>query len=260
MKSKNLFITAGVVVSALILASLPFVSPAGADDEISARKLLEKSVEAVGGKDNCDSWKTLIAKGDLTVHWEGWGSPKAAATLWVKRPDLMVLDQDFSANDHPFFFTYYYNKGDVWAVVNLGVRQHPRYTKMMTRALKNNHGVYYYLTKCDTMWVVPEVPDDSLVVGSTVDRVGIVDLGDTIMVDIDKETHLPVRQVEDGGAQHTLFEAWHEAHGKLKRPYRVTVYQNGAVTAEYRWEEFKYDVPLDDGLFEEHRPPKDASG
>jgi hypothetical protein len=171
----------------------------------------------------------------------------------------MVLDQDFSAHDHPFFFTYYYNAGDVWAVVNLGVRQNPRYTKFMTRALKNTHSVYYYLTECDTFWVVPDVADDSLVVGSSVDRVGIVDDGDTILVDLDKKTHFPVRQVEDGGSQHVLFAAWHEVSG-LQRPYRVTVYQNGAVAAEYVWEEIKFDVPLSDELFEESRPAKESSG
>jgi len=260
MKNHIRFITAGAALVAFVVATIIAVAPAGAGDKDAARKLLEKSVEAIGGKDDCESWKTLVAKGDLTVHWEGWGTPKADATLWVKRPDKMVLDQDFSANDHPFFFTYYYSAGDVWAVVNLGVRQNPRYTKMMTRALKNNHSVYYYLTECDTMWVVPNVPDDSLVVGSTVDRVGVVDLGDTILVDIDKKSHLPIRQVENGGAQHTLFQAWNAAHGDLKRPYRVTVYQNGAVAADYRWKEFKYDVPLDDGLFEEHRPAKETSG
>jgi len=254
------FIAAGVALAAFTFATILAVAPAGAGDKDAARKLLEKSVEAIGGKDDCESWKTLVAKGELTVHWEGWGTPKADATLWVKRPDKMVLDQDFSANDHPFFFTYYYFAGDVWAVVNLGVRQNPRYTKMMTRALKNNHSVYYYLTECDTMWVVPDVPDDSLVVGSTVDRVGVVDLGDTILVDLDKKSHLPIRQVEDGGNQHTLFQAWQKVHGDLMRPYRVTVYQNGAVAADYRWEEFKFDVPLDDGLFEENRPAKDTSG
>ncbi|MGD8415088.1 MAG: hypothetical protein PVF33_12695, partial [Candidatus Latescibacterota bacterium] len=252
MREQSRTLVIGSILAAFAVAATLFVPAAGAGDNDAARKLLEKSVDAIGGKKACESWTTLMAKGDLTVHWEGWGTPKADATLWVKRPDKMVLDQDFSANDHPFFFTYYYYAGDVWAVVNLGVRQHPRYTKMMTRALKNNQSVYYFLTKCDTMWVVNDVPDDSLLAGSTVDRVGIVDVGDTLMVDLDKKTHLPVRQIENGGAQQTLFEAWHEAHGKLKRPYKVTIYQNGAVSAEYDWKEFDFDIPLDDGLFEKN--------
>ncbi len=103
MKKHVRFITAGVVLAAFASASILLAGPAGAGDEDPARQLLERSVEAIGGKEVCESWKTLIAKGELTVHWEGWGSPKAVATLWVKRPDKMALDQDFSANDHPFF-------------------------------------------------------------------------------------------------------------------------------------------------------------
>jgi hypothetical protein len=261
MKSHVRKTVAGRAAAALVLATvLAVLLAAGCGgDKDAARELLKQSVEAVGGEKNCKNWKTMVETGELTVHWEGWGSPKAVATRFVKKPDKMVLDQDFSANDHPFFFTYYYSAGDVWAVVNLGVRQHPRYTKSMTRAMKNAHGVYYYLANCDTFWVVPDVPDDSLVAGSSVDRVGIVDEGDTILVDLDKESHLPVRQIEDAGSQHTLFAAYSEVGG-LQRPFRITVYQNGAETARYVWDEIKFDVPLADGLFEEHRPAKDPSG
>jgi len=245
---------AGVALVAFVFAlvlTAPQVSVAGDND---AKSLLEQSVDAMGGKGKFEDWKTLVQKGELTVTWEGWGSPKAAATRMVKKPDKMVLDQDFSANDHPFFFTYYYNAGDVWAVINLGVREHPRYTKFMTRAMKNTHSVYYYLTECDTMWVVPEVPDDSLVTGSGVVRIGVVDEGDTILVDLDKKTHLPVRRIDDGGGQHTLFSAYSEVGAGLKLPFRVTVYENGAESAKYVWDEMKFDVPLADELFEEQKP------
>jgi hypothetical protein len=259
MKKQIRFATAVAVLAAFALAAVLAVSPAGAGDKDDARELLEKSLDATGGEKAHKSWDTMLAKGELTVHWEGWGAPKADVTGWIKRPDKMVLDQDFSANDHPFFFTYYYNAGDVWAVVNMGVREHPRYTAFMTRSLKDAHGVHYYLTECDTMWVVSEVPDDSLVTGSAIDRVGIVDQGDTLFVDLDKKTHMPVRKVEDRGAQNTIYEAWHKAHGDFMRPYRVTVYQDGAVAAEYIWESFEFDVPMADGLFEEQRPEKKAS-
>jgi hypothetical protein len=260
MKYQAPIISAVVALAAAAAVSTLFVAPAGAGKDNPARTLLEQSVEASGGKEACGSWKTLVAKGELTVHWAGWGTPEAVATLSVKLPDKMVLDQDFSAHDNPFFFTYYYNAGEVWAVVNLGVRQNPRYTRSMTRALKNNQSVYYFLTQCDTMWVVPDVPDDSLFAGSSVDRVGVVDVGDTILVDLDKESHLPVRQIEDRGSQQTLFADWRKANGKLMKPYRVTLYQGGAVSAEYVWKEYSFDVPLDDALFEEFRPAKKASG
>jgi hypothetical protein len=204
-------------------------------------------------------WTTMVRRGELTVHWPGWGSPRARCTLTVKRPDKLVLDQDFSAYDHPFFFTYYYNGGEVWAMVNLGVRQSPRYTDAMTRAMKNTAGMYYYASECDTFYLPGPVPDDSLVTGSSVERVCIVDDGDTVMVDLDRDTHLPVRMLSDGGAEQTLFDDYRDIDG-MKVPFVMTVYQGGAVSAEYTWEEIVFDVPVDDALFEENRPKPQASG
>jgi hypothetical protein len=258
MKHYTRYVTVGVAAALIAFLSVLSGPPTQAEDGDRARALLKESVKAMGGEKKCASWKTMVEKGELTVHWEGWGSPRAVATRSVKIPDKMVLDQDFSAHDHPFFFTYYYNAGDVWAVINLGVRQNPRYTHFMTRAMKNTQSVYYFLTECDTFWLVPEVPDDSLIAGSTVDRVGITDEGDTILVDLDKKTHLPVRQVEDGGRQHTVFDAWGKVNG-LQRPYKVTVYRNGEVSAEYVWKEIEFDVPLSDDLFEADRPAKESS-
>lgn len=262
MRNRRALVTFGVAMAVTAL-SFAIVAPqfGFAEEGDEAKALIEKAVEAAGGAKSAARWKTMTEKGELTVHWEGWGTPHAQCTRYVKRPDKMVLDQDFSKFDHPFFFTYFYNGGDVWAVVNLGVRQHPRYTAMMTRAMKNTEGMYYYATKCDTFFIVADVPDDSLVAASTIDRVGIVDNGDTIMVDLDKKTHLLVRRIENGGAQHVLLGDYRRA-GELKVPFRVTVYQNGAVSAEYVWNEIVFDEPIDDAKFEEYRPPKtpEASG
>lgn len=260
MTSNKRTVTAVFVLAAFVAVSLALSPDAGVSgDENPAKLLVKKAVKAMGGEKKAAAWKTRVETGELTVHWPGWGTPHAIATRTVKRPDKMVLDQDFSANDHPFFFTYYYNEGDVWANVNLGVRQNPRYTAFMTRAMKNTGGMYYFLAECDTFYLAGEVPDDSLVTGAGVDRVGIVDAGDTIMVDLDKNTHLPVRQLEDNGSQQMLFADYREVGG-LKLPFRITVYRNGAVSAEYVWKEIKFDEPVNDAMFEKDRPAKQASG
>lgn len=260
MKRRNHYIAFGAALAAFVLVCLLANPQPGVTGEKNpARVLVEKSVKAMGGEKIAADWKTRTEIGQLTVHWPGWGSPRAVATRYVKRPDKMILDQDFSAFDHPFFFTYYYNEGEVWANVNLGIRQTPRYTAFMTRAMKSTGGMYYFLAECDTFYLVEEVPDDSLVAGSDVDRVGIVDDGDTILVDLDKKTHLPVRQIEDGGDQHVLFADYRKTGG-LKVPFRLTVYRNGAISAEYVWEEIKFDEPVDDARFEQDRPPKDKTG
>lgn len=234
-------------------------SQTGIGEQADPRALLEQSVEASGGMEAAGAWQTMVKTGELTVTWPGWGSPRAKCTLRVMRPDKLLLDQDFSAYDHPFFFTYYYNGGEVWAVVNLGVRQNPRYTDAMTRALKNAGGLYYYVTECDTFFNVVDVPDDSLVTGASVARVGIVDNGDTVMVDLDKETLLPLRLLREGGAEQSMLLDYREVGG-LKVPFRMTVYQNGAVSADYVWERIAFDEPIDEAVFEENRPKKAASG
>jgi hypothetical protein len=258
MRNHTRLIVAGIALAGFVLVAVLSAPPIGAKDEDQGRALIEQAVKAVGGEKNAAAWKTLVETGELTVHWPGWGTPRAKCTLKVKRPDKLILDQDFSAYDHPFFFTYYYNAGDVWAIVNLGVRQSPRYTQAITRALNNAGGMYYYLSECDTFFVIPDVPDDSLVTSAEIDRVGIVDNGDTVMVDLDKKTHLPVRLLRDGGAEQALF-ADYKKTGSIKMPFKMTVYQGGAVSAEYVWEEIKFDEPIDDKLFEEHRPAKESS-
>jgi len=260
MTRRNQSIAFGAVLAAFVLVSLLASQQPGVTGEKNqAKALVEKSVKAMGGEKKAAAWKTRTETGHLTVHWPGWGTPKAVATRWVKRPDKMVLDQDFSAFDHPFFFTYYYNEGDVWANVNMGVRQSPRYTAFMTRAMKSTGGMYYFMAECDTFYLVPDVPDDSLVTGSDVARVGIVDHGDTILVDLDVKTHLPVRQIENGGSQHVLFADYRKTGG-LKVPFKLTVYQDGAVASEYVWDEIKFDEPVDDARFEKDRPAPEKTG
>ena len=45
----------------------------------------------------------------------------------------------------------------------LGVRQHPRYTARMTDAMNRVDGLSYFLSACDTFFVVADIPGDSLI-------------------------------------------------------------------------------------------------
>jgi hypothetical protein len=244
------------IAAAVVSVSLVMAASAGiAGDKDAARTLLDTSVKASGGMEAAGAWKTMTKTGELTANWPGWGELRAECSLKVKRPDKLVLDQDFTVHDHPFFFTFFYNGGETWTVINLGVRQNPHYAEATTRAMKDTGGMHYYLTECDTFFVVAAVPDDSLVVASSIDRVGIVDNGDTVMVDLDRQTHLPVRLIRDAGAEQTLFSDYRTV-GPLTVPFKMTVYENGAAGAEYVWESILFDEPIDEAVFEEHRPTK----
>ncbi len=65
--------------------------------------------------------------------------------------------------------------------------------------------------------------------------------------------------VREGGNEHVLFSDYRKAGG-LTVPFRMTVYEGGALTAEYVWEKIEYDVPIDEAIFERDRPRGDASG
>jgi hypothetical protein len=252
-KIRGRFVLAFIAVLGLLFAAS--CSDTGTTDfpDDPAKSLVAKSVKALGGEKKMTGWRTRTEKGLLMSNWQGWGELRADCTQLIKKPDKMKLDQDFSAYDHPFFFTYYHNAGDVWVMVNLGVRQHPRYTERLTKRMKEVDGIAHYFATCDTFFMATDVEDDSLLAAELFDRVGVVDNGDTVLFDLDKKTHYPLRRVEAGGTTQVLLDDYRKTSG-IKMPYHVTVYENGAKTAEYTWDEITFDAEIDDAVFEEHRP------
>jgi hypothetical protein len=249
--------TAGAALAASLLLALVALAPVSAKDENPARALIEKSVDASGGMAKLTGWTTRIDTGHLKAEWPGWGELHANYTRWIRKPDGLKIDQDFSAFDHPFFFTYYFNKGEVWAVVNLGVRQNPAYTQRLTRAMETVDGIAYYLAQCDTFYIASEVPDDSLVASASIERVGVVDEGDTVFLDLDRKTHLLVRRIDDGGAFRVLYDDYREKDG-VRLPYRVRTFQADGRTEEIVFEDYRIGEKIDDAVFEEYRPkPKE---
>ena len=219
-----------------------------------ARGLLAKTVESMGGLETATAWKTRVDQGIVTSFWPGWGELHAVCTQSIKKPDKLKLDQDYSAYDHPFFFIYYYNEGDVWCNVNLGIRQHPRYTRLMTNRMTRIDGPAYFLAECDTFFLADPVPDDSLFTGADIHRIGVVDNGDTLFLDLDKKTRLPVRRIQDGGATHVILSDYRDVSG-LKLPFRETVFQSGQKTV-YVWDKIEFGAEIDEAIFEEDRPRK----
>ena len=259
MKRRNAqrSLIAGSALLASLFLVLAVLAPADAKDKNPAKELVEKSVKASGGVSKLTGWTTRIDKGHMKAEWPGWGELHANYTRWIRKPDYMKIDQDFTAFDHPFFFTYYYNKGEVWAVVNLGVRQSERYTERITKSMKTIDGLAYYLAECDTFYLVTDAADDSLVAAASIDRVGVVNEGDTVLFDLDKKTHLVVRRIEDGGAVQVLFEDYRDKNG-AKLPFKTTAYQADGRVEEVVFEDYLFGAKIEDAVFEEFRPkPKE---
>jgi hypothetical protein len=243
-------------VALLVLLAIPLLDPGCAPREKDpAKRILSKAIKNLGGLKRTRSWMTRIERGILTQNRPGWGTLRADCTFYVKKPAKLKMDQDFSAYDHPFYFEYYLNEGDGWAVVNANTHQNPRITANLEEYMKDVDGLPYYYDVCDTFFLAGEVPDDSLFAGAAITRVGCVHDGDTVMFDFSTESHLPVRVIKQGGATHIILDDYRKTCG-IKTPFHRTMYENGTMTADYVWEEVTFDEQIDDAVFEENRPPK----
>ncbi len=250
-------ILGAIALTAFIALLLP--AAVAAEDGKAAKDLLLQSVEAMGGMTAATGWTTMVETGILHQFQPGWGNLTADCTRHIKKPGMIRDERDFSAYDHPFFYHYYLNGEEAWMLVNMMVREHPRVTEAMQNMMRLIDGVAYYAEHTDTLFLVPEVADDSLFAGSSLDRVGVVDQGDTIYVDISKESHLPVRRIDNGGTRHIIMSMYRETDG-LTVPFHVQVFEQTGVTTEYLWDEIHYDVEIDDSIFEEYRPAKEEGG
>jgi hypothetical protein len=255
MKEMRIKMMCGALLLAAFLAlSIDVATPQ--ESAGKAKELLLESVEALGGMEAATGWTTMVQTGILQQFQPGWGNLTADCSRHVKKPDKARDYRDFSAYDHPFFYQYYLSGDDAWMLVNMMVREHPRVTEAMKELMRLIDGVAYYAAHTDTLFLVADVPDDSLFAGASLDRVGIVDRGDTIYMDLSKETHFPVRRIDNGGVRHVIMSMYREVNGRMT-PFHVQVIEQTGVTTEYIWDEIEYDVPIDDEIFEEFRPVKE---
>jgi len=242
-----------IIISVVLLTTISVITSCDKAPSDPARRALYYSVKALGGLERTTGWKTRVQKGIMKARFPGWGDLTADYTIHVKKPSKIRIDQNFSAYDHPFYYTYYGNGDDVWAVVNMNVRQSERYTDMITGTLQTIDGLPYYYTACDTFFIAGEQPEDTLVSGYQLERVGCVLEGDTILFDLDTETHLPVRKIDVNDSRQELMEDYRETDG-IMVPYKITRYAAGRKRNSVQWKEIIYGAAVPDSLFNEFRP------
>jgi hypothetical protein len=243
-----------LLVACLFFTGAVLLSGCEKEETDPAKRPIARAIKAIGGIKRASGWTTRTEKGLLKVNWPGWGHLQADCSRFVKKPDKIKIDRDFSAYDHPFFQNYYYNAGEGWYMVNLNSRQSPQITERLREYMTTIDDIAYYAAQCDTFFLVPDVPDDSLLASESFERVGCIHEGDTVLYDIDRDSHLPVRKIENGTTV-SMMEDYRKTCG-MKVPYRVTVYENGRKSQEYLWEEITFNKEISDEIFEEHRPPK----
>jgi hypothetical protein len=221
-----------------------------------AKGMAERSVKALGGLEKATGWKTSVSKGQMMTNWPGWGDLTADCTYFIQKPDMMVLDQDYSVYDHPFFFRYTYNAGEAWVMVNLSVRQNARYTAQLEKGLKTVDGIAYYLENADTLYIEPDVEPDSLLADVVFTRIAAIEGADTVFFDLDNKTWLPVRSLDKGDQgewNHNIYDDFRPVNGYLV-PFHETTYVNGTKNREMTWQTIEYNVEIDKAEFEKNRP------
>lgn len=256
------FRTRGPAALAVLCCLAAWVAGCAAPGDEDAATIVEKSLKALGGREALTGWKTQVSKGLMKTNRPGWGDLQAECTYFVEKPGKIVLDQDYSAYDHPFFFRYTYNDGEAWVMVNLGIRQNPRYTEMLADAVKKIDGFAYYAGHADTFYAVPDtlpvaVPD-TLDAGVEYHRIAFVEGTDTVYYDIERKTRMPVRAFDwnqQGGWNLNAYDDYRTI-GRIKVPFHEVMWFNGAVAREMIWREVTIDEPIDPAEFEKNRPPK----
>ena len=237
-----------LTISMLIAAC----SPAEKDP---AKKVLHDAVKAMGGESKLTGWTTRIEKGTLISIWPGWGKLTAECTHYTNKPDKLLFDQDYSANDHPFYFVYTLNGEQAWSEVNLGIRQSQRTTDMLEKKMREVDGITYFLASCDSFYIVPGVPDDSLYSGADLTRVACIAGEDTTLLDFLNTSRLLARKIESGqgGRTHLLMDDYRKVSGR-KVPFHLRQYTNGTLSNEYKWDEISFDIEIDPAIFEKNKP------
>lgn len=241
-----------LLIPVLILLSLGGCreTERGAD---SGRQVIMASIESMGGLEEMTGWSTRSQYGVMEAEWPGWGHLTATTVRHVEKPDMAYIDNDFSAYDHPFYFTYYLDGEEAWQVVNLGVRQSEDLTDRMKEYIRKADGLAYYADLCDTFIVLASPSGDSLLPEKNIVRIEGRAGADTLLFDIDRETGFLLRTVDVKDARRTLYEDYRQC-GELMLPYHETVYKEGVKTEEFTWKSIVFDEPIDRAIFEENRP------
>jgi len=253
-------IKASLALIAVCCLAVAVILLSGCSGPSDAEGMMERSVKALGGIEKATGWTTSVSKGLMMANWPGWGDLQADCTYYIQKPDMMVLDQDYSAYDHPFFFRYTYNAGEAWVMLNLSIRQNQRYNAMLEKSLRTVDGIAYYLEHSDTLYMVDEVEPDSILSNVDFTRVAAIEGTDTVFFDLDNETWLPARVIDkgdQGGWNHHIYDDYRPVNGYLV-PFHETKYVNGTKTQEMTWKSIEFNVEIDKAEFEKNRPKPSA--
>jgi len=247
------------VVPFLLIAPLVMASPAPADEtqKAEARRVVEKALRAMGGKEKLAGVKAATFRTKGKFYWFGAGTDftgEMAVQGLAKARTVMT-------------FEFMGKKQTIIAVVNGDkgwVKANDTVTEIDQKTLAVQMGDHGYIT--EMAMLLPLARGDK---GATLSPVGDSKVGDrpttgveisrknysTVRLFFDKETALPLKlewkaSVKGKKETHDILLADYKEIGGLKVARKLTARRNGKVFYEYKISDFKTVDRLDDKLLE----------
>jgi hypothetical protein len=227
----------------------------------TAQSILARSIQAHGG-DKLTAWKTMVVEG--TIEVQDGVTYHAAYRLWAKKPGKLRVEHDLTADRGRRFDQYFLNGGVSWMRRSLIVGAVP--VARVQRWLDQCDGVAWYgkhsaaftlQPDAVVQWQAPPNPDSTTppavesraawVLHATID-------GAAVDLYIDKERFLLLQEVTPESRR--VYAGFTNFSGRTlaTKINEFTRGRQGETLAPITWKSVKYDVAVEDWLFDEDKP------
>jgi hypothetical protein len=214
---------------------------------LTAAQILDKSVEASGGRAAYDRYKTVVMTGKIEIPGQGLtGTLQVFSKAPNKQVTVMALGGVFNA-------TQGFDGQTAWSSDSM---QGTRVLTGVEAAVQRRTAVFGADARWRDLWQGAELAGSELVKG--VDTYAVKMLpkpgeGQPVTTYFDKATFLPVRSdMVQEGPQGTIpvqsYLSDYRAVGGLKVPFTIEQ-QLAAVTMKVTFTDVQFDVPIDDAKF-----------
>ncbi len=249
-------------VIGLLLATWLFAVGASASRAAeTAQDVLAKSIQAHGG-DKLTTWKTMVVEG--TIEMQDGIAYHAAYRLWAKMPGKLRVEHDLTADRGRRFDQYFLNGGVSWMRRNLivGTVRPARMQGWLDQcagvARYAKHGAAFTLQPdAVVQWQVPADPGSNTlkvvesrpawVLRATID-------GAQVELHIDKERFFLLQETTPDSRR--VFSGFTNFAGRML-PTKINEFaktRQGETLTPITWKSVKYDVAVEDWLFDEDKP------
>jgi hypothetical protein len=250
-----------VVTAIAVLLVVAGLRPLRAAD--TAQDILARCVKAHGGA-ALTTWKTMVVEG--VIDMQDGITYHAAYRLWAKKPGKLRVEHDLTADRGRRFDQYFLNDGVAWVRRSLIVGSVD--AKRMQRWLDQCEGVAAYAAHADAFTLQPDANVDWQVPvepGSTTLKVTesrpahvlrATIAGAVIELYIDKERNFLLQEVTPDGRR--VFSDFKPFAGRTlaTKINEFAKSRQGESLTPIVWKSVKYDVPVENWLFEEDKPVK----